>query len=130
MLGEFLQRYAPGCDPEGDTRLREMLDAAIAYHRDQVAPTLKRRAPDGRERQALADLRGWLEAHPSAGDEEIQFEVYEIGKRHEFQPLRSWFQALYEILLGTSQGPRMGTFISLYGIDNSIRLLDEALTGD
>ena len=127
MLGEFLQRYAPGCDPEGDARLRAMLDAAIAYHHDQVAPTLQRRAPDARERAALSELDSWLAGHGDADAEAIQFEVYEIGKRHGFAPLRAWFQALYEILLGSAQGPRMGTFFALYGIDNSRALIGEAL---
>ena len=49
------------------------------------------------------------------------------GKRHPFESLRSWFQALYETLLGSSQGPRMGSFIALYGIDNSRKLIAEAL---
>ena len=127
MLGEFLKRYAPESDPEGDERLAEMLDAAIAYHRDQVAPTLARRPPDAREREALAELGQWLGTHPEADAEAIQFEVYEIGKRHGFQPLRAWFRALYETLLGASEGPRMGTFFALYGIDNSRKLIADAI---
>ena len=58
---------------------------------------------------------------------EIQHVVFEVGKRHPFESLRHWFQALYETLLGSSQGPRMGSFIALYGIDNSRRLIAEAL---
>ena len=57
----------------------------------------------------------------------IQHAVFEVGKRHPFESLRAWFQALYETLLGSSQGPRMGSFIALYGIDNSRRLIAEAL---
>ena len=53
--------------------------------------------------------------------------VFEVGKAHGFENLRDWFKALYETLLGTSQGPRMGSFIALYGIDNSRRLIAEAL---
>jgi len=53
--------------------------------------------------------------------------VFEVGKRHPFESLRAWFQALYETLLGSSQGPRMGSFIALYGIDNSRKLIAEAL---
>ena len=54
-------------------------------------------------------------------------QVFEVGKRHPFESLRSWFQALYETLLGSSQGPRMGSFIALYGIENSRKLIAEAL---
>jgi lysyl-tRNA synthetase class 1 len=62
-----------------------------------------------------------------ASAEDIQTQVFEIGKRHPFESLRHWFQALYETLLGSSQGPRMGSFIALYGIDNSRKLIAEAL---
>ncbi len=127
MLGAYLKRYAPQCEPESDPRLKALIDAAIAFHADHVAPTLKRRAPDAREHEALSELETWLGAHPDADAEAIQFEVYEIGKRYKFEPLRSWFLALYEILLGSSQGPRMGTFFALYGTDNSRRLIGTAL---
>ena len=80
------------------------------------------------ERAALADLDVELAAlAPDAAADAIQNIVFEVGKRHAFDPLRAWFQALYETLLGSSQGPRMGSFIALYGIDNSRKLIAEAL---
>ena len=101
----------------------------MKYYRDFVAPTLQRRAPDDRERAALADLDARLAALPAGADAEAyQFEVYEAGKAAGFEPLRAWFQALYEVLLGSSQGPRMGSFIALYGLENSRKLIGEALT--
>jgi lysyl-tRNA synthetase, class I len=59
----------------------------------------------------------------------LQHEVYEVGKRHGFANLRDWFRALYEVLLGRSEGPRMGSFMALYGLDNSRRLIEAALAG-
>ena len=64
---------------------------------------------------------------PATPGDEIQTLVFEIGKRHPFESLRHWFQALYETLLGSSQGPRMGSFIALYGIANTRQLIAEAL---
>ena len=64
-----------------------------------------------------------------ADAEAIQHLVFEVGKRHAFESLRAWFQALYETLLGSSQGPRMGSFIALYGIENTRKLIAEALSG-
>ena len=61
--------------------------------------------------------------------EAIQYEVYEVGKRHGFEPLRKWFQALYETLFGQSQGPRMGSFIALYGRDETVALIETVLAG-
>jgi lysyl-tRNA synthetase, class I len=57
----------------------------------------------------------------------LQTEVYEVGKRHGFEPLRNWFAALYECLFGHAAGPRMGTFMALYGVENSKRLLEAAI---
>ena len=83
-------------------------------------PGLTRRAPDALEAEALRDLDGELAKLPAdASAEDIQTQVFEVGKRHPFEMLRGWFQALYETLLGSAQGPRMGSFIALYGIDNS-----------
>jgi lysyl-tRNA synthetase class 1 len=113
--------------PGGD-ELSELIDLAIAYNRDFVAPTLRRRPPSAMEVEALKDLDSELANLPNdASAEDIQTQVFEVGKRHPFENLRAWFQALYETLLGSSQGPRMGSFIALYGIDNSRKLIAEAL---
>ena len=125
---KFVQRYAPGTAPDTDPELDNLIGLAVNYARDFVAPTLQRRAPTDVERAALADLDSELaKLAPDTPGDEIQNIIFEIGKRHEFEPLRAWFQALYETLLGSSQGPRMGSFIALYGIDNSRKLIAEAL---
>ena len=56
--------------------------------------------------------------------------VFAVGTEHGFEPLRNWFTALYEVLLGASQGPRFGGFIGLYGVQETIALIDRALNGD
>jgi len=125
---KFVRRYAPGTSPESDPELDELIGLAVNYARDFVVPTLKRRAPTAGEAEALRDLDAELAKLPAdTSAEDIQTQVFEVGKRHPFESLRAWFQALYETLLGSSQGPRMGSFIALYGIDNSRRLIAEAL---
>jgi lysyl-tRNA synthetase, class I len=125
----FVQRYAPGTSPESDPELDELIGLAVNYARDFVVPGLQRRRPTAEEAKALSDLDSELANLPSdAPAEDIQTQVFEIGKKHYGkEKLRSWFQALYETLLGSSQGPRMGSFIALYGIDNSRKLIAEAL---
>jgi lysyl-tRNA synthetase class 1 len=124
----FVQRYAPGTSAETDPELDELIGLAVNYARDFVVPDLKRRAPTAMEAEALRDLDSELaKLPPDASAEDIQTQVFEVGKRHPFESLRAWFQALYETLLGSSQGPRMGSFIALYGIDNTRRLIAEAL---
>ncbi len=125
---KFVQRYAPETSPEANPELDELIGLALNYARDFVVPTLKRRAPTEMEAEALRDLDRELAKLSSDTDGEvIQHAVFEVGKRHAFESLRAWFQTLYETLLGSSQGPRMGSFIALYGIDNSRRLITEAL---
>ncbi|WP_294075312.1 lysine--tRNA ligase [Sphingomonas sp.] len=124
----FVQRYAPGTSAETDPELDELIGLAVNYARDFVVPTLHRRVPSEVEAEALRDLDSELQKLPPGADgEAIQNAVFEVGKRHPFDSLRAWFQALYETLLGSSQGPRMGSFIALYGIDNSRKLIAEAL---
>src|SRR6185312_13800905 len=91
-----------------------------------------RKASDA-ERPAVAELRDALKAFD--GDptpENLQNIVYEIGKRHAsaFASLRDWFGALYQVLLGQDQGPRMGSFIALYGVPEFVALLDRAIAGE
>jgi lysyl-tRNA synthetase class 1 len=128
LIWGFVGRYAPGVTPESHPELDSLIDYALAYFRDFVAHSLRRRAPDAREAEALRALDARLAALPANADAEtIQNEVYEIGKTGGFETLRDWFKGLYETLLGTSQGPRMGSFIALYGVDNSRKLIAEAL---
>jgi len=128
VLWGFISRYAPGASPETSPRLAALVERAVAYYRDFVRPAKRYREPTGQERAALDELLRFLRGVPEGADgETIQHEVYEIGKRHAFANLRDWFRALYETLLGTSQGPRMGSFIALYGLENSRRLIAEAL---
>lgn len=135
-LWGFLRRYDPALSPEANPALDRLVGHAVAYGRDFVAATLIRRAPSAEERAQLAELDAALArfAEQGFGDVEpaqaIQDQVYEIGKAHYGKEgLRSWFQALYETLLGSSQGPRMGSFFALYGIENSRKLIAEALAG-
>jgi lysyl-tRNA synthetase, class I len=125
----FVQRYAPGTSPDTDPELDELIGLAVNYARDFVVPMLQRRAPTEAEADALRDLDSELANLPNdASAENIQTQVFEVGKKHYGKEnLRAWFQALYETLLGSSQGPRMGSFIALYGIDNSRKLIAEAL---
>ncbi|MDB5677549.1 lysine--tRNA ligase [Sphingomonas bacterium] len=124
----YLGNYVADASPGNYPALDQLIDYALAYARDFVAPTLVRRAPEGVEIAALQRLDADLAALPAdARAEDIQNIVYEIGKTGGFAELRDWFKALYETLLGSSQGPRMGSFIALYGVENTRKLIAEAL---
>ena len=125
----YLANYVPDATPERYPELDRLVGHALAYARDFVAPTLVRRFPDPREAEALRVLDEGLRNLPAGTSaEDIQTLVYETGKAlFGKENLRDWFRTLYETLLGSSQGPRMGSFFALYGIDNSRRLIAEAL---
>ncbi|MFQ6017335.1 MAG: lysine--tRNA ligase [Kiloniellaceae bacterium] len=130
VLWGFISRYAPEASPENAPILDSLVRCAVRYYRDFVKPAKRYRAPNETERAALADLLAELQALPGDADgETIQTQVYEVGKRHDFPDLRAWFKALYEILLGQEQGPRMGSFIALYGLKESIALIRRVLAG-
>jgi lysyl-tRNA synthetase class 1 len=127
-LTDYLRTYLG--DVEIRPELAALIESAINYTRDYIVPTLNKRAPVGGEVEALKALDAALaNASEDTPAEDLQTTVYEIGKdeAHGFENLRDWFQTLYQTLLGSDQGPRMGSFIALYGVANSRKLIAEAL---
>ena len=132
VLWGFLSRYSEGASPQTEPLLDKLVDYAIAYYEDFVAPTKSFRLPTDKERAALEDLAARLKALPKDCKDGgvIQDEVYAVGNAHGFDPLRSWFGALYEVLLGASQGPRFGSFAAIFGLDRTIALIEQGARGD
>ena len=129
-LWGFIRRYAPEASPATNPQMDEAAGFAVRYYNDFVKPEKTFRAPTDLEREALEDLRAQLAAYDGPLDDEaLQSIVYACG-RDRFEPLRDWFKALYEVLLGASQGPRFGGFIALYGVNETIALIDKGLAGE
>src|ERR1700709_1646997 len=139
-LWGFIGRYRPGVTPQTHPKLDAMVGYAISYYRDFVAPTKQFREPTDVERVALQDLRDALSQLPAGSTaEEIQHVVYEIGRREPFldavkkgkdgRPGVSldWFNMLYQLLLGQEKGPRFGSFVAVYGLQNAVAMIDGAL---
>ena len=122
---------AADASPEKNPGLDRLVGHAVRYYEDFVKPTKKYRAPTENERAALAELAEKLRGFGSERDaEKVQFEIYEIGKKYQFEPLRDWFKAIYEVLFGQTQGPRFGSFAVLFGLDETAKLIDRALAGE
>ncbi len=129
-LWGFIRKYAPEASPETHPGLDAAAGFAVRYFQDFVKPNKVFRPATDKERAALADLRDRLAAWDGAPDaEELQNIVFAVGNDHAFDPLRDWFKALYEVLLGASQGPRFGGFVALYGVTETIQLIDDGLSG-
>jgi lysyl-tRNA synthetase class 1 len=139
-LWGFIGRYRPGVTPRTHPKLDAMVGYAIHYFRDFVLPAKKFREPGESERAALIDLRDALSQ--LAGDsapEKIQEVVYEIGRREPFLDYKKlakdgrpgvaldWFNMLYQVLLGQEKGPRFGSFVAVYGLNNTVEMIDGAL---
>ena len=129
VLWNYLSRRLPGETPQSNPELDRLAGYAVRYFNDEVRPTKTFRAPTDKERAALADLREQLVGKDDWTAEDLQNIVYEVGKAHQFEPLRDWFGALYQVLLGADQGPRFGSFVALYGVPETRALIDDALAG-
>ncbi len=128
MLWGFIQAYKPDATPQSAPFLARLVDYAVRYYQDFVRPTKSFRPASPLERAALEDLATSLAALPEAADAEtIQTMVYEVGKRHPFASLKDWFGCLYQVLLGQAEGPRFGGFVALYGINETISLINTSL---
>ncbi len=153
QLWGFINRYAPEASAESNPQLDAAAGFAVRYYQDFVKPNRVFRAPSDQERAAMEDLvrglrdgavaKAMIEQKNAAmgkdepvadldmsSGEDLQSIVFAVGKNHGFENLREWFAALYEVLMGASQGPRFGSFAALYGVDETIALIEQGLNGE
>jgi lysyl-tRNA synthetase class 1 len=130
QLWGFIKRYASDAAPDTNTDLDAAVEFSVRYYNDFVKPTKTYRAPSNLESEALVELLEGLKTWNKGLDPDaLQSLVFSCG-RERFDPMRDWFKALYEVLLGASQGPRFGGFLALLGIEESIALIEKCLNGD
>ena len=145
VLWGFIRRHAPGAGPETHPLLDQLAGYAVRYYADFVEPRKKFRLPDEVEAAALRKLeRALAKAGRKPTAEELQGVLYDVGRAiPRYQDLtakgatpdkpgvsNAWFGAIYQVLLGEERGPRFGSFIELYGVDNTRRLIERALAGE
>ncbi|CAN7153631.1 lysine--tRNA ligase [Devosia sp. LjRoot16] len=128
-LWNYISRRLPGETPLTNPELDRLAGYAVRYFNDEVKPTKTFRAPTDKERAALQDLADQLAGKEALEAKELQDIVYAVGNAHAFDPLRDWFGAIYQVLLGADQGPRFGSFIALYGVAETRKLIADALAG-
>ena len=132
VLWGFIRAYSPeAASPEKNPGLDKLVGYALRYYEDFVKPAKVYRAATPAERAALEDLAAQLDVLGDERDgQKVQNAVYEVGKSHNFDPLRLWFGALYEVLLGQTQGPRFGSFAALFGCRETAAMIRQALAGE
>jgi lysyl-tRNA synthetase class 1 len=139
VMWAFIQRYMPDVTSATHPRLDALVGYAIRYYTDFVKPAKKYRAATADEAKALEDLAAALRELPEGSTPEaIQQKVYDIGRREPYTTAQkdgsigvaqSWFNMLYQVLLGEEKGPRFGSFAALYGVGNTVKLIEKALKG-
>ena len=127
VLWKFIQKYNKNIKISDHPILDSLIEYALKYFKDIVQPKKKYKKPNEKEKKALIDLSNRLESvGDNADPEEIQTIVYSVGKDNGYQDnLREWFKAIYEIIFGDQDGPRMGFFISFFGIKETIILINK-----
>ena len=130
ILWGFVSKYTKDND-QSDPLMNNLINKALQYYKDFIAPNKKYKLPSENEKMALESLNIRLgKLNNSTDAEEIQSEVYETGKEFQYDELKEWFSALYQILLGQMQGPRIGSFIAIYGCKETIDLINRAIKGE
>jgi len=131
ILWGFIKRYAPDANPNDNPTLDCLAGFAVRYYEDFVKPNKVYRKPTDQEFKALKDLASELDSisdYESKDPEALQTLIFSIGKKYEFENLRNWFKAIYEVCLGQSQGPRFGSFVSIFGTHETSDLIKSALS--
>ena len=127
VLWKFIKKYNKDINISNHPILDNLVEYALKYFNEIVKPNKKYRKPTDKEKTALKDLAKRLKNFKNSTDPEaIQTIVYSVGKDNGYQDnLREWFKAIYEIIFGDVDGPRMGFFISFFGIEETIKLIDK-----
>ncbi len=141
VLWGFISRYAKGANPQTYPALDQLVQFAIKYFELFVKPNKKFRLPDDSERATLVQIDAKLASLPETVDgntlQDVLLDVARLTERYQDHSKKSpeggpgvsnvFFQMLYEVLLGQERGPRWGSFIALYGINEMRALIAEAL---
>jgi lysyl-tRNA synthetase class 1 len=129
ILWKFIQRFHTDIKPENHPIFDKLTEYAINYFRDKVEPNKKYKVANDSERKALMNLAKKLEPiTQNMKPEDIQTLVYSTGKENGYEEkLREWFILIYEVLFGSKDGPRMGFFISFFGVKETIELINQKI---
>ena len=129
ILWKFINKFHKEIRPEEHKILDGLTHYAINYFKDKVEPNKKFKKPNEMEKKALKNLVLKLKKiDKSLEPEEIQTQVYTVGKENGYKEnLRDWFKLIYEVVFGETNGPRIGFFISFFGLTETIELIEDKI---
>ena len=129
ILWKFINRFHKNVNPESNPILDSLTMHAIKFFKDKLKPKKIYKKPNEKEKKALTKLAQSIEKiNDSTPPEEIQTVVYSVGKENGYEKnLRDWFKLIYQVLFGDIDGPRMGFFISFFGVQETIKLIKDKI---
>ena len=129
ILWKFVKKYKTNINEKNFPIFDQLIGYAIKYFDEVIKKTKKYIKPNSEERKALNQLVKKLEScNNKMTPEEIQTEIYTVGKENGYKDkLRDWFKLIYQVTFGDENGPRMGFFISFFGLSETIELIKNKL---
>ena len=129
IIWSFVNQYDSSISPENNPEFDKLINYAINYYNDFVLPNKKYLNIDSTNKSVFEEMRDVLKLKINKNNsaEDIQTLLYEVGKNHHFENLKDFFKLVYQVLLGQEQGPRLGSFIKLYGINQTIKIIEQRI---
>ena len=129
VLWKFIKNFKSDVNRTEHPILEKLIKNAISYFNDHVKIHKKYRSANELEKKALLELTQEIQKMPEGlSPEEMQTIVFTVGKNYYAkEELRNWFKAIYEVVFGDEQGPRMGSFICFFGKQETIDLINYSL---
>ena len=129
IIWGFVNQYDSTINSENNPEFDKLINYAINFYNDFVLPNKKYLNIDDNNKVVFEEMRDLLKlkVNENSSAEDIQTHLYQLGKNHQFENLKDFFKLVYQVLLGQEQGPRLGSFIKLYGINETIKIIEQRI---
>ena len=129
IIWGFVNQYDATISPNNNPGFDKLIDYSINFYNDFVLPNKKYLNVNNNTKIVFEDIKDVLtnKINKNTSAEDIQTLLYDVGKKHQFENLKDFFKLVYQVLLGQEQGPRLGSFIKLYGVEETIKIIDQKL---
>tara|TARA_B100001123_G_scaffold395185_1_gene476547 strand:- start:288 stop:749 length:462 start_codon:yes stop_codon:yes gene_type:complete len=129
LLWKFVKKYKANIKEENFPIFDKLIEYSIKFFNEVIKENKKYKKPNLDEKKALQELIKALgECNDNMLPEEIQTKIYSVGKENGYREnLRDWFKLIYEVVFGDENGPRLGFFISFFGIQETKELISEKI---
>ena len=129
VIWSFINKYDEQINSDSNPEFDRLIDFALNYYHDFILPKKQYVKIDKSNKEIFFDIIKVLEKdiNLNSSAEDIQTLLYEVGKKYNFDNLKDFFQLVYQVMLGQNQGPRLGSFIKLFGIRETIDYLKKLI---